>query len=397
MYGSVNTNCWRSTIFVLLIGIGMAFSASLGHAVNEPPSQDQAPEPSQTSEKPAPKGKWLPVPMFLTEPAFGYGLGVGIGYFHPEDEKASEERRLLTPQTPQSLASERSAQKPPPDITGVAGGYTHKDTWFGAVGHSASWRDDTIRYVGAVAYADLKSTYYILDLPLDFSLEGFAVYQGIKFRLGGSPFFLGGKLTYLDTKSRFDLTINEETEISLDNITSRDVGAAMEISFDRRDNNFTPNCGQLVNLSVWRHDEAIGGDFNYWHYTFKALSFHQLASDVVLGLRLEGAAVDGLAPFYAYPWVKLRGIPAMRYQAKEVGVIEVEARWNILSRWALVGFAGKGVVLGKDPAFETQDDILAGGIGGRYLYMPDQGLWLGVDLARGPEDWYVYVTVGHAW
>ena len=29
--------------------------------------------------------------------------------------------------------------------------------------------------------------------------------------------------------------------------------------------------------------------------------------------------------------------------------------------------------------------------------MQDLGLWLGVDVARGPRDWYTYITVGQAW
>ena len=103
-------------------------------------------------------GKWLPLPIFLTEPAFGYGLGLGLGYIH-RPRKVIETEAVPSLQIPTSVASGRQGQKPPPDITGVAGGYTEKETWFGAVGHSASWRDDTIRYVGALAFADVKSTY----------------------------------------------------------------------------------------------------------------------------------------------------------------------------------------------------------------------------------------------
>jgi len=29
--------------------------------------------------------------------------------------------------------------------------------------------------------------------------------------------------------------------------------------------------------------------------------------------------------------------------------------------------------------------------------MQDLGLWLGVDVARGPEEAYGYITVGQAW
>jgi hypothetical protein len=353
-------------------------------------------EPSGETDTTRTEGKWLPLPIFLTEPAFGYGLGVGLGYIHPPQKNAAT---AVVPslQTPQSVASGRHGQKPPPDITGVVGGYTDKGTWFGAAGHSASWRDDTIRYAGGLVYADVKSTYYILDRPLDFSLEGFALLQDLKFRLGGSRFFLGGKLLYLETESAFDFTPGVDTEITVDDIASSDVGIAADVSFDARDNVFTPNTGQLLQLTAWRHDEGLGGDYNYWRGILKALSFHELFPQLILGLRLEASAVDGRPPFYAYPWVNLRGIPALRYQGKRVGVAEAELRWNILPLWAVVGFAGMGKVYGDDAALETQDNIVAGGIGGRYLFMPDEGLWLGVDLARGPEDTYMYITVGHAW
>jgi len=49
------------------------------------------------------------------------------------------------------------------------------------------------------------------------------------------------------------------------------------------------------------------------------------------------------------------------------------------------------------PKAETLDKIIARGVGGRYLFMPDQGLWLGIDIASGPEATYWYINVGHAW
>jgi len=52
---------------------------------------------------------------------------------------------------------------------------------------------------------------------------------------------------------------------------------------------------------------------------------------------------------------------------------------------------------GDNPAFATEDNIVAGGAGIRYYLMQDLGLWLGVDVARGPEEGYGYITVGQAW
>jgi hypothetical protein len=127
------------------------------------------------------------------------------------------------------------------------------------------------------------------------------------------------------------------------------------------------------------------------------LSFHRLHEKFVLGLRLELSAIDGRAPFFAVPWVSLRGIPALRYQGDSVGVFEVEGRYNFTPRWALIGFAGTGKVSSDVPIFDTEQSIYSYGLGGRYQIFQAQNIWVGLDVARGPEDTYWYIQVGHAW
>ena len=155
-----------------LAGLFLMIHVTKGHTEVETSKVIPGQMTVERQEADSASGKWLPLPIFLTEPAFGYGLGLGLGYFHPKKDD-SETAAIPSLQTPKSVPSGRSGQKPPPSITGVAGGYTDKDTWFVAIGHSASWRKDTIRYVGALAYADVKSSYHILDRPLDFGLQGF--------------------------------------------------------------------------------------------------------------------------------------------------------------------------------------------------------------------------------
>jgi hypothetical protein len=386
--------------YLLIISLCVTFLVTTGHAETAAVQGEKKQEASETNGDAKPKGKWLPIPIPLTEPAFGYGLGVAVAYFHP----TKKERETLGTPNVHSLDSTtagRSGQKTPPTVTGVAGGYTNQDTWAVAFAHANNWRNDTIRYVGGLAYADVKSSYYILNQPFDFTVKGGALYQDVRFRLGESRWFLGGKLRFMDTEAKFNNDLDKIGTIGLDDIQSRDMGVAGEATYDSRDNVFTPNSGQLLQFDVWRFDEALTGDFNYWRGGVKLLSFHQLHKKFVMGLRLEMESVDGRAPFYAYPYVKLRGIPALRYQGKRAGSIEVEGRWNILPRWAILGFFGSGAA--KIGSFSdsdlsiVRDDLFAGGVGGRYFMMQDHGLWLGVDLAHGPEDLYVYITVGQAW
>lgn len=76
---------------------------------------------------------------------------------------------------------------------------------------------------------------------------------------------------------------------------------------------------------------------------------------------------------------------------------ETELRWNIFERWAVVGFVGVGGTRGNTLRYEDESGIVAGGVGGRWLFRPEDSLWVGVDVATGPEDTYAYIQVGHAW
>jgi hypothetical protein len=337
---------------------------------------------------------FLPIPIFITEPAIGAGFGAALGYFHPrKDEQAATSS--LPAMTAGSTAHLDDGQKRPPDISGIAGAYTENGTWLVGVGHFASWRRDRIRYAGAVVYSNVNATFYLLGRPLDFELKGGFLYQDIKLRIGSSRYFVGGKLSYIDATSRFKLDLGPGFDVKLGD--TRDAGLAAQLYYEGRDNIFTPNRGQLFEGLVWRYDTALGGDYEYWKVGLKFTSFHPFGDRFVLGWRVDLDAVAGDPPFWGFPWIIMRGVPAMRYQNERAAVTEVEGRWNIFDRWAVVGFAGIGAVAGDDPLFETKSDILAGGVGARYLFKPEMGLWVGVDLAHGPETSALYIQVGHAW
>jgi hypothetical protein len=118
---------------------------------------------------------------------------------------------------------------------------------------------------------------------------------------------------------------------------------------------------------------------------------------LVLGLHVDLDSAGGDPPLWGYPWVTMRGIPALRYQNESTAVLDTELRWNIFGRWAAVGFIGVAATRGDIPVFEDENGIVAGGIGGRFLFRPQDDLWVGIDIAKGPEDYVLYIQVGQAW
>jgi len=340
---------------------------------------------------------FVPIPVFITEPAIGYGLGAAIGYFHPrkgEEETAESISPAFTTGTPPGSTSD-DEEKPPPVISGVAGAYTDKGSWGFGVGHMNNWKEDGIRYSGAIGYINVESTFYLFDRPADFNLQAWLTIQNLKFRLSRSDFFLGFKWLYIDADGKFKF--GENLPDDRPGIGRVDSGLAIQAAWETLDNTMTPDEGQRFTMELWRYDEAIGGDYDYWKAKLELLSFHPFAKRFVLGLRLEFDGVDGKPPLWGYPWVTLRGIPALRYQNEKTGVLETELRWNIVDRWALVGFVGVAATRGDTRVYEDESGIVAGGIGGRWLFRPQDKLWVGLDVAQGPEDIYTYIQVGHAW
>jgi hypothetical protein len=336
----------------------------------------------------------LPIPIIITEPAVGEGLGASLALFHPVKEGKQDTPRVGTPGSMLGVPNQRDA---PPVVTAIAGAYTNNDTWFAGIVHSNNWRSDSIRYVGAGAAARVNSQIYLANRPLRFSMDTALVYQDARFRLGQSDFLLGGGMSWLDaeTRFRFDLPgAPPEAGLATD---FQNVGISATLLYDTRDSSMSPTAGQLAALELWRYDDSLGGDFDYWAWNAKALSFHPLTEKLTLGLRLQISGIDGDPPFFAYPYVKLRGIPALRYQDQAAGALEAETRYRFAPRWEGTLFAGLGYTSDDVPLFRNPGSIYNYGVGGRYLVFEAHKVWMGIDIARGPEEWNWYIQVGHPW
>jgi hypothetical protein len=117
----------------------------------------------------------------------------------------------------------------------------------------------------------------------------------------------------------------------------------------------------------------------------------------VLAWRLDASFTGGNVPFYALPYIHQRGIPGARYQGDAVVSTEVETRYDIDGRWFGVAFAGVGRAADSTGNLGNADSRWAGGVGVRYLVARALGLQMGIDVARGPEEWAFHIQVGSGW
>lgn len=326
----------------------------------------------------------LPVPVIITEPAVGYGGGIVAAFF---DQSMSEAAQ-------QNL--QESGRAAPPNITALGGLKTENGTWGGFAGHMHTWQGDRYRYMGGVAKLDIRLDYYGLnDRAQRYAVEGLGMAHQVFMRLGDTPWLIGARYAYFDATMRFER--ERPLELLPESSKERIGSAGLLLDYDSRDNFLSPNKGSYVEAEANFIRPGLGATSSFDLFGVRAYHWVQLAPDWVLGLRGDWNQASEGVPFWGQPFVKLRGIPAARYQDRKTLVGEAELRWALDSRWWLVGFTGAGKAYGRRNDFSEADTAYAWGGGFRYLIARKLGLLAGLDVARGPEDTAFYIQVGSAW
>jgi hypothetical protein len=287
------------------------------------------------------------------------------------------------------------------DISAVAAVYTGNDSWMVGGAHFNTMRQDTRRYTGTIGYADINLDFYGSegDLPgpiekVGFNAKGFFTDQKFEFRLGESDWFLGGDWRYLNT----DVSLKSGT--ILDDLLSGDVtvsGLGLIGHYERLNARMSPTKGFSAVVNGMWNDEAIGSDYDYNELKWELRQYFELGDKWMLSWRFDGSTTDGDVPFFLEPYVSIEGIPALRYQGPTAATAELRGGYNFTPRWSAIAFGGGGRTADNLSDLGSAPSHTAVGAGFRYVLAKLLGMRVGLDVARGPEDTYVYLVMGSAW
>ncbi len=332
---------------------------------------------------------FIVVPTIITEPALGNIGGALVPIFLKKHAPVIEEdgtKRIVSP-----------------DITGGIGMYTGNKSWMVGAFRSATLVKPRILYRVAAGYGDVNLSFYANNRPnlpdeefkLNFRSTIFYTqwlkqFKNAKWSAGPQYLFLNSKINLPD----FNLPPPFVKPGDIKSTVSQLGGA---IQFDGRDNIFTPDKGIRIQSDFFWSDNAIGSDYDAWRVNLSAIGYYPLAKTLIGGLRVEGEQAFGSPPFYLRPGINLRGIPAARYQGKTSIVTEAELRWDFYKRWSIMGFGGLASAFNDwDQAF-AKPVVYSYGTGFRYLVARKFKLRMGVDVAKGNEDWAYYIVFGSNW
>jgi outer membrane protein assembly factor BamA len=327
---------------------------------------------------------FVPLVIPITEPAVGYGAAGGLAFIDKP-------------------IGEAQAGFGRPNVTAVGGLGTENGTWGVMAGDLRHWLGDRLQTLVGVVRASVNLDFYgigndnaLKDHPRSYNLEPLAGLVRAKYRIGGSNVWAGLAYALASTQVTFDTPGAIPGLPDLQQV-SRVGGLAPSITYDSRDNMFTPKTGTFVEVTAGFFAPAFGGDDEFQRHSLTAMQFIPLHEDVMLGVRGDATVTSGDVPFYMYPFISLRGAPVMRYQGEEVAQAEAEVRWQCWKRFSVVGFAGYGVAWNDIERIDNTRTVVTGGTGFRYEIARAYGLHMGVDLAFGPDVTAIYVQFGSAW
>jgi outer membrane protein assembly factor BamA len=330
---------------------------------------------------------FIPVPMLITEPALGGFGGALMAVF-------------ITRNAPyvDTVDGKPVKQRVKPNVYGLGGAYTANGTWLTAgasMGVIRKWR---AYYRLAGGYANVNLNFYKTlltagDQAFLFTIKTVPLYGQLIKQIGRSHWYIGANYLFLQSQiERGDPVFYQGKEIS-----SRVGRLSMLVEYDSRDNIFTPDKGFLLNTQVGAAGQPIGSDYDYQMINSAAFYYVPLSHKLIAGFRAEYQQVWNDVPFYLKPFISLRGIPVARYQGNITTLVETEWRWDFVPRWSGLVFSGAGKAFQGWTDFSDARWHGSVGVGGRYLMARKLKLRMGVDVARGPEQWAYYIVFGTSW
>lgn len=328
---------------------------------------------------------FIPVPMIITEPAVGnFGIAMGLVFISPRATKDDKRGTLF------------------PDLTAAFGLYTLNKTWGAGLFRMGSFPKVGLRYRIGGGYVDAKLNFYreindTHELKMLINLKPWVGMLEMSKNIYRNKIFGGLNYLYGNTTLQYDFQ-NIPDEIK-DIYETEKTTATLSpfVDLDYRNSIFTPDKGMRLKTSVGFDDSFTGSDFKFQRYEVFTTVFLKLSPKWVCGLKAETKSISSDAPFYMKPYLTMRGIPAMRYQGETTMLFETEQRYDFNLRWSITAFAGSGRVFDNSEIDTDESWQWSGGAGFRYLVSRAFNLRMGVDVARGPEQFAGYIVFGHYW
>jgi outer membrane protein assembly factor BamA len=168
-------------------------------------------------------------------------------------------------------------------------------------------------------------------------------------------------------------------------------GLGLSLTYDNRNNAFSPNKGNFAQIYFNHFDPAIGSDFSYTNLVVDLRKFLPLSAKNVLALQAYSFSNMGKAvPLRSLATLggmsSMRGFYDGRYRDRQQLVFQAELRHSFNKRFGAVAFGNFGDVGHNITDFSIQDLKYTYGAGLRYAINKSEKLNIRLDYGIGPRN-----------
>lgn len=335
-----------------------------------------------------PKGissRFLAFPFVLQSPETKWGFGIASAYFF---KAKKNEDKLRTSDV--NIISLYTLRKQVVVVLGSTIFFPGERKIF-RLQSSYSYYPDKFWGIGNNTEDFMKEDYSLKQLFINPQLI-FNIYKKL---------FVGFSIELQDVN---DFTYRSGSVFDQQNITGRNggftAGAGMLITWDTRNNAYSPSRGVFAELNTTRFTEVLNSDFNFTCYTLDIRKFMPAGRNRVLGLQSYTRINQGEAPVRYLSMIggteMMRGYYKGRYADKNLIAFQSEIRQYLFWRFGLAAFAAVGQVNNSLNEFAINEFHFSYGGGIRFLVHEKEKLNLRVDFGFGKKSNGIYVLLKEA-
>jgi hypothetical protein len=288
-----------------------------------------------------------------------------------------------------------------PSMTGLGGFYAQNKTWFWGIGQRLYFHHDRFRAAGAVGQANFNFQVFpgnfIPELPADlvipFGTEA-------KFALGEfsarvwNRIYIGARYRWGEATTEFDIGDPDTPGIVIPTRTFSGLGPVA--TYDSRDNVYNPGEGSKFEYSTMIDRPGLGSAVSFEKTELALNNYFTLREGNVLATRAFVGLATGDVPFegqFIVGRIDLRGYSNGEFRGEQLYAFQAEYRWNFYGRFGLVAFGGLGWV-GTDGDYSP--GLPSVGTGFRFQAARQHNVNVGIDIAKGRNDWSLRFAIGEA-
>lgn len=292
----------------------------------------------------------------------------------------------------------------PASNIGLLGSYYSNDTYLSILYSKMYFKEDNYRMKSAIGFANINfQTFVDIELPEEFFVHDgdksiveyntksyFAYVEGTKKIY--KNLYLGARFIYTNRSTNFDVPETPQEKVHL-------FGFGIASEFDSRDNVFNPQKGQNSKINTFTFLEDLGSSNQYSKVAIQYNKYMDVSSNVIIALRSFGIISFGDVPFSGKNVVSkddMRGYTKGEYRANQVYDLQSELRWNVVGKWGVVLFGGVAVATDDFKGNNYSGLLPAIGTGIRFKAIKSRNINVGIDVAKGRDDWGIYFRIGEA-